>query len=262
MGSSIPPASWIWIAAKGEHTLQVLEALSNFPPSYFLADWIIYHAFENYPGLRWIFGSYDLWCIWIKNFHHRLEKNSDFFDDPKLLELLESAVGAIPQVHIDGHGDDCKKKYHYAYTRFVAMTIGELVETPWAVEKLTGGSTRQMNDGHRSDTLDDFHGFWNWLKLQRFGASNSSRSLVHWVSNVHALGDSLKLKYMKAVLMLKKLQGPHDEFSSSFDDEIVTEWRLLYDKPLPGPRDDAAEDLFVSRVAQSQSAVLPELTHN
>ncbi|KAK1217474.1 hypothetical protein PQX77_019863, partial [Marasmius sp. AFHP31] len=198
---------------------------------YHLADWIIYQVFMNYPALCWIFGSYDLWCIWIKNFFKRLDKNKDFFTDDELLKLLESVTGAIPQGHIDGHGDDCKKKYHYAYTRFVAMSIGELVETPWAVEKLTGGMTRHVNDGHRHDILDDFHAFWNWLKVQK-------------------LGLSLKLKWVKAVQMLGDLTGPHEELTSSFEAAIVTEWRGLYVKPLPGPWDDDAKDLFVSRVAQ------------
>ncbi|KAL0062951.1 hypothetical protein AAF712_010172 [Marasmius tenuissimus] len=164
---------------------------------YHLADWIIYHVFLNYPGLRWLFGSYDLWCIWIKNFLKRLEKNGEFFNDKELLNLLELVVGAIPQGHIDGHGDDCKKKYHYAYTKFVAMTIGELVETPWAVEKLTGASTQHMNDGHRHDTLDDFHVFWNWLKVQK-------------------LGLFLKLKWAKAGHMLSQMVRPHKVLTLGF----------------------------------------------
>ncbi|KAK1226180.1 hypothetical protein PQX77_010857 [Marasmius sp. AFHP31] len=198
---------------------------------YHLADWIIYHVFLNYPSLRWLFGSYDLWCIWIKNFLKRLEKNSEFFNDKDLLELLESVVGAIPQGHIDGHGDDCKKKYHYAYTKFVAMTIGELVETPWAVEKMTAAMTRQMNDGHRHDILDDFHGFWNWLKVQK-------------------LGLFLKLKWAKSGHKLLELTKPHEILTSSFESTVIAEWRALYAKPLPGPRDNNVEDLFVSRVAQ------------
>ncbi|KAG7097693.1 hypothetical protein E1B28_005018 [Marasmius oreades] len=196
---------------------------------YHLVDWIIYQGFSMYPNLRWIFGSYDLWCIYIKNFIKRLRNNSEFFNNEETLKLLETVTGAIPQGHIDGHNDDCKAKYHFAYTRFVAMTIRELVETPWAVEKLTGGSTRHMNDGHRHDTLDDFHGFWNWQKYQK-------------------LGSALKSKWAKAVQMIAELQPTFDELSGSFEPTVIAEWEQLYIKPLPGPRDDIAEDLFVSRV--------------
>ena len=72
-------------------------------------------------------------------------------------------------MHIEGHKQLCKTLFHFLYTRYTGHTVGELVETPWTAEKLTGGSMRHMNDGHRHDTLDDFHGFWNWLKVQKLG---------------------------------------------------------------------------------------------
>ncbi|KAK1233862.1 hypothetical protein PQX77_002964 [Marasmius sp. AFHP31] len=145
-----------------------------------------------------------------------------------LLALLKTVTGAIPQGHIDGHNDDCKMKYHYAYTKFVGMTIGELIETPWAMEKLIGGSTMHMNDGHRHDVLDNFHNWWNWLKVQKIGLM-------------------LKLKWSKAFYAIVELEPPFEEVTKSFDLKLIEEWERLYAKPLPCPRDTGGEDLFISR---------------
>ncbi|KAK1228972.1 hypothetical protein PQX77_007982 [Marasmius sp. AFHP31] len=180
---------------------------------YHLADWIIWHAFQMYPWLHWIFGSYNLWCIWIKNFMKRLENNSEFFKDEDLREL---------------HKDKCKMKFHYAYTKFIGMTVGKLIKTPWAMEKLTAGSTMHMNNGHRHDILDDFHNWWNFSKLQ-------------------LLGHSLKLKCSKAHYAILKLEPAFKELTDSLDQKMIEEWDSLYAKLLPGPWDKNGEDLFISR---------------
>lgn len=53
------------------------------------------------------------------------------------------------------------------YRPYYGETYGEMIETSWAEQNQTAGSTKKQNDGHRHDTLDDFHGYWNWTKLDR-----------------------------------------------------------------------------------------------
>ncbi|KAL0567166.1 hypothetical protein V5O48_014831 [Marasmius crinis-equi] len=152
--------------------------------------------------------------IWNCRYGQRQRNNTEFFNNEELLKLLEGVVGAVPQAHIDGHNDDCKAKYHYAYTMFVAMTIGEIIETPCAAEKLTGGMTQHMNDGHRHDTLNDFHNFWNWCKVQLMGLS-------------------LKQKWAKAVHAIEDREPVLEELTKSYDKKVIAEWLAWYAKPLP-----------------------------
>ncbi|TFK58985.1 hypothetical protein BDN72DRAFT_781357, partial [Pluteus cervinus] len=46
---------------------------------------------------------------------------------------------------------------------------GEKIETSWAEQNQSAGSTKQQNAGHRHDSLDDIFGFWNWNKLITLG---------------------------------------------------------------------------------------------
>jgi hypothetical protein len=89
----------------------------------------------------------------------------------------------IPQVHIHNHNDDCQYRYSLSYADGVGRTHGEGIETCWAEQNQTGGMVKEMNKGHRHDTLVDFSGDWNWLKTQQIGASRSPQLnpiLINW----------------------------------------------------------------------------------
>jgi hypothetical protein len=45
-----------------------------------------------------------------------------------------------------------------------------VIETCWAEQNQTGGMVKEMNKGHRHDTLVNFSGDWNWLKTRQMGA--------------------------------------------------------------------------------------------
>jgi hypothetical protein len=76
-------------------------------------------------------------------------------------------------MHIKGHIEDCQLRFSFNYQRYSGLTCGELIETGWAEQNQSAGTTKQQNAGHRHDTLDDFFGFWNWNKLQGLGKSLS-----------------------------------------------------------------------------------------
>jgi len=73
----------------------------------------------------------------------------------------------VPSLHILGHNEDCQIRYSLAYAEGVGRTHGEGIETCWAEQNQTGGMTKEMNAGHRHDTLNDFSGDWNWQKTQQ-----------------------------------------------------------------------------------------------
>ncbi|KAK7016791.1 hypothetical protein VNI00_018800 [Paramarasmius palmivorus] len=196
-----------------------------------LGDWAVYHGLLGRQDLAHVHLSYDLWCLYKVRFPERLQRWPAHFSDPKLVELLSAARGCIPQLHIEGHGVSCKACYHYDYTRHVGCTNGKMVETPWSPEKLTRGSTRQMNDGHRHDTLDDFHGFWNFCKVQK-------------------LGKTLMCRWAEARAAIDEHQPRFKEFSKLFESKELDKWQALYARPLPDKRDKNIVDLFSARVGQ------------
>lgn len=72
----------------------------------------------------------------------------------------------VPKMHLFGHIDDCRYKFSLNFFPSAARLYGEGIEGSWSESKQSGGSTRQMNHGHRHDKLNDYHNFWNWKKVQ------------------------------------------------------------------------------------------------
>ena len=85
------------------------------------------------------------------------------------MDVVGRIVGCIPQMHIRNHKEDCQYRFSFAYTECVGCTCGEIIETTWAKGNLSSGSTKKQNSGHRHDSLDHFHGHWNWDKLIKLG---------------------------------------------------------------------------------------------
>jgi hypothetical protein len=84
---------------------------------------------------------------------------------PSILSIIEKLDGAIPSLHVHNHLSVCQYKWAFKYLLHSGNMCGEIVETGWAEQNQTAGSTKRMNDGHRHDTIDDFCGYWNWSKL-------------------------------------------------------------------------------------------------
>lgn len=56
-----------------------------------------------------------------------------------------------------------------AYMKNAGHFHGETSEQAWPEINQLGGQTRQMNNGHRQDTLIDHHGDWNFKKTSNLG---------------------------------------------------------------------------------------------
>ncbi|KAJ3558488.1 hypothetical protein NP233_g11498 [Leucocoprinus birnbaumii] len=108
--------------------------------------------------------SYDIWCQYHKKLKGRLEQKF-----PQFLPLLERRciTGAVPKMHINGHKADCQIENSFIYEPHSGMTCGEGIESAWSEQNHAAAFTKEQNPGHRHDTLDDFNGYWNWMKLQR-----------------------------------------------------------------------------------------------
>ncbi|TFK58606.1 hypothetical protein BDN72DRAFT_734284, partial [Pluteus cervinus] len=72
----------------------------------------------------------------------------------------------IPKMHIKNHKERCQYRWAFNFTPHSGETCGETIETSWAELNQAASSTREMNAGHRHDTLDADIGHWNWKKVQ------------------------------------------------------------------------------------------------
>jgi hypothetical protein len=136
--------------------------------SYANSDYALAQVLRSQKDQPYIVYSYDIECQHSINRIARFEKSF-----PDLVEVVKRVVGCIPQMHIRNHKDDCQYRFSFAYTECVGCTCGEIIETTWAEGNLTSGSTKKQNSGHRHDTLDHFHGYWNWEKLIKLGTSTN-----------------------------------------------------------------------------------------
>lgn len=115
--------------------------------------------------------SYDIWCQYSKNLEDRFKRN--FEDQPLLIAQVAKMRGAIPKMHIRGHGLECQINHSFYYKNYSGMTCGEGIESSWSEQNHAANSTKELNEGHRHNTLDDFNGYWNWCKVIQLGVSST-----------------------------------------------------------------------------------------
>jgi hypothetical protein len=60
--------------------------------------------------------------------------------------------------------------YGTDYTECIGHFHGETAEHYWPEQNQIGPHVRQMNNGHRQDTLNDHQGDWNWKKFAKMSA--------------------------------------------------------------------------------------------
>ncbi|KAJ7123012.1 hypothetical protein C8R44DRAFT_621806, partial [Mycena epipterygia] len=85
----------------------------------------------------------------------------------KMIPIIRRIKGSIPKMHIHNHQDACEILWNLNWLPHSACTVGEMIETGWAEQNLMAGSTKEQNDGHRHDLIDNTSSHWNWDKLIR-----------------------------------------------------------------------------------------------
>ncbi|KLO03733.1 hypothetical protein SCHPADRAFT_812326, partial [Schizopora paradoxa] len=116
---------------------------------------------ENYPE---IVCSYDIACQYSKNITSRFGKHF-----PSCEKAISNMRFHVPKLHGHGHSEDCRYEFSFDYASNVGRTHGERIESGWAEGNLAGPSTREMNAGHRHETLSCFYNEWNWQQTIRLG---------------------------------------------------------------------------------------------
>ncbi|KAJ6526481.1 hypothetical protein DFH09DRAFT_1095195 [Mycena vulgaris] len=129
-------------------------------------DYAVVFGLAEATHLRWIRLTYDIWCQYYVHLADRIEA---LF--PSMRDICAKIRGAIPKMHIHNHIERCQMEWNLNWLSYVVFTIGEMIETGWAEHNLTAGSTKEMNDGHRHDVVDDTSNNWNWDKMIAIAAS-------------------------------------------------------------------------------------------
>lgn len=115
------------------------------------------------PLPRYVF-SYDIACQYsVKLLARAKERFPEFAHNVELIKWL------IPKLHSLGHQIKCQTLLSFNYTEGVGETDGEEIERLWSEMNQASGSTKQMNNGHRHDTLDAMILYLSWLKIQKSG---------------------------------------------------------------------------------------------
>ncbi|KAF7300128.1 CxC2 domain-containing protein [Mycena kentingensis (nom. inval.)] len=130
--------------------------------------------------------TYDIACEYTKHLRERFEKHF-----PELVHLVERIRWGVPALHVQGHQDSCIYLFGTAYMDNVAHFHGESAEQYWPECNQLGALVRQMNLGHRHDTLIIHHGDWNWKKTETIvvtlfddlalAKSNYEKKFLHFV---------------------------------------------------------------------------------
>jgi hypothetical protein len=108
--------------------------------------------------------SYDIDCGYSI---YTLDRFEEQF--PEDVDFIAGMRWLIPLLHVQNHRDNCTYLFSSAYVESVGHFHGETAEQTWIELNQLAGQTRQMNNGHRQDTIIDHHSYWNWSKTAIMG---------------------------------------------------------------------------------------------
>ncbi|KAJ7807726.1 hypothetical protein B0H13DRAFT_1669073 [Mycena leptocephala] len=111
--------------------------------------------------------TYDIACEYVVNLERRF---ATYFPDQ--LDSIKKMRWGVPALHVQGHQDSCTYLFGTAYMECIGNFHGETAEHYWPEANQLGPHVRQMNLGHRQDTMNNHHGDWNYKKTMKIGELN------------------------------------------------------------------------------------------
>lgn len=75
----------------------------------------------------------------------------------------------IPKLHIKSHTAGCHTKFSLNLRPRTGCTDGEGIEQVWSCTNSAANSTKEMTEGSRHDTLNNFFGDLNYCKVLGMG---------------------------------------------------------------------------------------------
>lgn len=141
------------------------QSLNRFVNAdYALATWMRQSQVDVQKNIYKMF-SYDIACGFEVNVIPRFQRSF-----PELVDLVSNDVEwLIPLMHVQNHKSNCMYLYASSYIEGAGHFHGETSEMVWAESNQLGAQTRQMNGGHRQDTIINATSDWNWKKIANMG---------------------------------------------------------------------------------------------
>lgn len=134
------------------------------------ADWSILACLRGKEDLPEHEETYDIACQQCVNIVTRLTPYLESTPERrKLLDVIKRLIMRLPAWHAETHVWYCRDKFSLKYTSGSGMTVGEIVEWLWRIANAAGPSTKEMNPGHRIDTLCLHVGDWNEERVELLG---------------------------------------------------------------------------------------------
>ncbi|KAJ7601509.1 hypothetical protein DFH06DRAFT_1352712 [Mycena polygramma] len=109
--------------------------------------------------------TYDIACEYVVNLEKRFKK---YFPDQ--LSSIKKMRWGVPALHVQGHQDSCTYLFGTGYMECIGHFHGETAEHYWPEANQLGPHVRQMNLGHRQDTMINHHGDWNYKKTMKIAS--------------------------------------------------------------------------------------------
>lgn len=141
------------------------------PNSFAYTDFALRQALCGFEEYALIDLSYDIACQYCKKAPERF-----LVHFPECWMAIENMRFHVPKLHGHGHSEDCRYQFSFDFSSNVGRTHGERIESGWAEGNLAGPSTREMNPGHRHETLSAFYNEWNYQQMIKLG--NGLRTLL------------------------------------------------------------------------------------
>ena len=118
---------------------------------------------------RWLdlpqrFHYYDIACQQLLKLEKRLLEAKNLLEGSKSISpedvdalLAHLPTGIVPKFHVKAHKIECIFEFSSDFKEGTGCTDGEGQERVWADQNGLANSAREMNEGHRHDTLADHH---------------------------------------------------------------------------------------------------------
>ena len=112
--------------------------------------------------------SYDMVCGYGVNIPNRAKNRSHYLGT--LLIALATMRFVIPALHIVNHIAKCMYVFGTNFLAMLGHFYGETAEHYWPELNQLGSFTKQMNAGHRHNTIINHHNDWNFKKMINLGS--------------------------------------------------------------------------------------------
>ena len=121
-----------------------------------------------YSLLLWVVG-YDIMCQYAIHLKERIERYVAVRETIPELQVIPAPnfpdmILGIGKLHLAAHTMSCRFKFSMHWLPGVGVTDSEAPERNWAIQNGISSRTREMNAGHRHDTINDFYNDLNFRR--------------------------------------------------------------------------------------------------